>query len=115
MVGYRPTEMSKILCLGSTIHCEVSRKAPKAKDFTLAKAFRHRALSAVEIRDNKTQSKVRPRVEHAFVVIKKIIGWDNRLALALLTSIPIKLRISLFPLSMQITDKHQALKYPPIY
>lgn len=55
----------------------IAKKSPKAKDFTQARAFRNRALSEVAIASNKTKSKIRARVEHAFLVIKKIFGWDK--------------------------------------
>jgi len=55
----------------------IAQKAPTAKDFTQARAFRNRALSELDIARNKTKSKVRARVEHAFLVIKKIFGWDK--------------------------------------
>ena len=58
-------------------HGAICQKAPKAKDFTQSRAFRNRALSDVDIARNKTKSKVRARVEHAFLVIKKIFGWDK--------------------------------------
>jgi len=55
----------------------IKGKSPKAKDFTQARAFRNRALSEKQIASNKTKSKIRARVEHAFLVIKKIFGWSK--------------------------------------
>jgi IS5 family transposase len=49
--------------------------APKAKSFIQAKAHRHRPLSEEERTRNRTKSKVRAKVEHAFLVIKRIFGW----------------------------------------
>jgi transposase, IS5 family len=40
-----------------------------------AKAYRHRPLSEAERARNRTKSKVRAKVEHAFLVIKWIFGW----------------------------------------
>lgn len=49
--------------------------APHAKSFIQAKAHRHRPLSEEERTKNRTKSKVRAKVEHAFLVIKRIFGW----------------------------------------
>lgn len=57
-------------------HREVIRQhAPKAKSFIQAKAHRHRPLREEERARNRTKSKVRAKVEHAFLVIKRIFGW----------------------------------------
>ena len=53
----------------------MQRHAPKAKSFIQAKAHRHRPLSEEERTRNRTKSKVRAKVEHAFLVIKRIFGW----------------------------------------
>ncbi|MBS0173744.1 MAG: transposase [Nitrospira sp.] len=39
-----------------------------------AKAYRHRPLSEDEQAKNRTKSKVRAKVEHVFLVIKRIFG-----------------------------------------
>ena len=49
--------------------------APRAKSFVQAKAHRHRPLSEMERARNRTKSKVRAKVEHACLVIKRIFGW----------------------------------------
>jgi len=55
---------------------EVLRQhAPHAKSFIQAKAHRYRPLSEKERAKNRTKSKVRAKVEHAFLVIKRIFGW----------------------------------------
>jgi len=55
---------------------EVLRQhAPHAKSFIQAKAHRSRPLSEEERAKNRTKSKVRAKVEHAFLVIKRIFGW----------------------------------------
>ena len=55
---------------------EVLRQhAPHAKSFIQAKAHRYRPLSEEERTKNRTKSKVRAKVEHAFLVIKRIFGW----------------------------------------
>ena len=53
----------------------IRQHAPKAKSFIQAKAHRHRPLSEEERARNRTKSKVRAKVEHAFLVIKRIFGW----------------------------------------
>jgi IS5 family transposase len=53
----------------------IQRHAPNAKSFLQAKAYRHRPLSEEERARNRTKSKVRAKVEHAFLVIKRIFGW----------------------------------------
>jgi transposase, IS5 family len=53
----------------------MQRHAPKAKSFIQANAHRHRPLSEEERTRNRTKSKVRAKVEHAFLVIKRIFGW----------------------------------------
>ena len=56
--------------------CDVIQQhAPDAKSFIQAKAHRHRPLSEEDRAKNRTKSKVRAKVEHAFVVIKRIFGW----------------------------------------
>ncbi|HEB56771.1 MAG TPA: IS5 family transposase [Gammaproteobacteria bacterium] len=49
--------------------------APHAQDFTNRKGYRYRPLSAEERRKNRTKSKVRAKVEHPILVIKKIFGF----------------------------------------
>jgi IS5 family transposase len=52
----------------------IQQHAPKAKSFVQAKAHRQRPLSEAERARNRTKSKVRAKVEHAFLVIKRIFG-----------------------------------------
>jgi len=49
--------------------------APRAKSFVQTKAYRHRPLSEPERARNRTKSKVRAKVEHVFLVMKRIFGW----------------------------------------
>ncbi len=57
-------------------HREVIRpQAPQAKRFIQANAHRHRPLSEAARASNRTKSTVRAKVEHAFLVIKRIFGW----------------------------------------
>lgn len=51
--------------------------APDAKSFIQAKAHRYQPLSEEDRGKNQTKSKVRAKVEHAFLVIKRIFGWAN--------------------------------------
>lgn len=53
----------------------IRQHAPDATSFVQAKAPRHRPLSEVARARNRTKSKVRAKVEHAFLVIKRIFGW----------------------------------------
>ena len=53
----------------------IQRHAPRAQSFIQTKAHRHRPLSETERAHNRTQSKVRAKVEHVFLVIKRIFGW----------------------------------------
>ena len=53
----------------------IRQHAPKAKSFIQAKAHRHRPLTEEERTKNRTKSKVRAKVAHAFLVIKRIFGW----------------------------------------
>lgn len=57
---------------------EVIREhAPKAKDFTQKKGSRYRSLTDAERAKNRTKSRVRARVEHPFLVLKRIFGFDK--------------------------------------
>jgi transposase, IS5 family len=49
--------------------------APRACDFTQAKASRNKPLSEVERSKNRNKSKVRAKGEHPFLVIKRIFGF----------------------------------------
>jgi len=53
----------------------IRQHAPKAKSFVQTKAHRHRPLREAERARNRTKSQVRAKVEHAFLVIKRIFGW----------------------------------------
>lgn len=52
-------------------------KAPKATDFTNRKGYRNRPLNDEDRAKNKTKSKVRAKVEHPFLVLKKIFGFTK--------------------------------------
>jgi IS5 family transposase len=53
----------------------IRRVAPRARDFTQARASRHKALSDVERAKNRNKSKVRAKGEHPFLVIKRLFGF----------------------------------------
>ena len=53
----------------------IQHHAPHAQSFIQTNAHRHRPLSKDERARNRTKSKVRAKVEHAFLVIKRIFGW----------------------------------------
>jgi IS5 family transposase len=55
----------------------IRQHAPDARNFIQAKAHRHRPLSEAERARNRTKSKVRAKVEHVFLVIKRIFGWSR--------------------------------------
>ena len=53
----------------------IKRKAPRARDFTQARACRNRPLSQQEQQANRTKSRVRAKVEHPFLIIKRLWGF----------------------------------------
>jgi len=53
----------------------IREAAPKAKDFTNQRPYRNRPLSRGERMKNRRKSKVRAKVEHAFLVIKRLFGF----------------------------------------
>ena len=53
----------------------IRQAAPRAKDFTNQRPYRNRPLSPREEHSNRTKSRVRARVEHPFLVIKRIFGF----------------------------------------
>jgi len=55
----------------------IRQHAPRAKDFTSKKAARNRPLSAEDCARNTTKSRVRAKVEHPFLVLKKIFGFSK--------------------------------------
>jgi IS5 family transposase len=55
----------------------LQQHAPEAQSFIQTKAHRHRPLSEAERARNRTKSKVRAKVEHVFLVIKRIFGWSK--------------------------------------
>lgn len=55
----------------------IRRHAPAARDFTQRKAHRHRALSARERARNRNKSRVRAKVEHPFLVLKRVFGFTK--------------------------------------
>lgn len=52
----------------------IERCVPAAKDFTEAKASRHKPLSDADRLRNRTKSKVRAKAEHVFGVMKRVFG-----------------------------------------
>lgn len=49
--------------------------APQARDFTHAKAHRHRPLTDEDKAKNRAKSRVRAKVEHPFYVLKRVFGF----------------------------------------
>lgn len=56
---------------------EIRKHAPGAKDFTNQKGCRNRPLSDAEKARNKTKSKVRAKVEHPFLILKRVFGFNK--------------------------------------
>jgi len=52
-------------------------KAPRAQDFTNKKASRNRPLSDKDKGKNTTKSRVRAKVEHPFLILKRIFGFNK--------------------------------------
>ncbi len=55
----------------------IREQAPKAKDFTNKKGSRNCPLTDAQRGQNRTKSKVRAKVEHPFLVIKRIFGFSK--------------------------------------
>jgi IS5 family transposase len=55
----------------------IRHQAPDAQSFIQTKAHRHRPLSETARARNRTKSKVRAKVEHVFLVSKRIFGWSK--------------------------------------
>ncbi len=55
----------------------IREHAPNAKDFTNQKGCRNRPLTDDEKAKNKTKSKVRAKVEHPFLILKRIFGFNK--------------------------------------
>ncbi len=53
----------------------IRKAAPKAKDMTNKRSARYNPLSELGRSKNRTKSKVRSRVEHPFLIIKRISGF----------------------------------------
>lgn len=53
----------------------IAGAAPKARDFTNRKGFRNKGLTERERAKNSRKSSVRAKVEHAFLIIKRIFGF----------------------------------------
>ena len=53
----------------------IAQAAPRARDFTNQKGFRNRGLTERERKKNRRKSSVRAKVEHAFLIIKRIFGF----------------------------------------
>ena len=55
----------------------IKAKARRARDFTQRRGRGYQYLSEVERRKNRNKSKVRAKVEHLFLVIKRVFGFDK--------------------------------------
>lgn len=55
----------------------IRHHAPRARDFTNARAYRNRALTLQERETNRRKSSIRAKVEHPFLVLKRLWGMDK--------------------------------------
>jgi IS5 family transposase len=55
----------------------IRRRAPKAKDFINQRYRDNGQIDETERRKNRTKSKIRSRVEHAFWIIKGLFGFTK--------------------------------------
>ena len=55
----------------------IRKHAPKAKDFTQKKGSRHRSLTDAERAKNRAKSSVRAKVEHPFLILKRVFGFNK--------------------------------------
>ena len=53
----------------------IVERAPRARDFTNRRYWRNGVVDKAERTKNRTKSKVRAKVEHAFFVIKRVFGF----------------------------------------
>jgi IS5 family transposase len=60
---------------GKEQHQRLKALAPRAKDFTNKRAYRNRPLSDADKAANRRKSKVRAKVEHPFLVLKRLWGF----------------------------------------
>jgi IS5 family transposase len=55
----------------------IRKHAPRAKDFTEKNGSPYRSLTDAERAKNRMKSRVRAMVEHPFLVLKRIFGFDK--------------------------------------
>ena len=55
----------------------IREHAPNAKDFTNQKGLRNRALTDEDAARDRTKSKVRAKVEHPFLILKRVFGFNK--------------------------------------
>jgi IS5 family transposase len=55
----------------------IREQAPNAKDFTHKTGCRNRPLNDGDKAKNKTKSKVRAKVEHPFLILKRVFGFTK--------------------------------------
>jgi IS5 family transposase len=55
----------------------IRRSAPQARDFTQHKGHRHQPLSDEQRARNRSKSRVRAKVEHPFLVLKRVFGFSK--------------------------------------
>ncbi len=55
----------------------ICKQAPRAKDFTQRKGCRSRALSDEARARNRAKSRGRAKVEHPFLILKRVFGFSK--------------------------------------
>ena len=55
----------------------IREHAPKARDFIQKKGSRYRTLTDAERAKNRTKSRVRAKVEHPFLILKRVFDFDK--------------------------------------
>jgi len=55
----------------------IREHTPKARDFTQKKGSRHKAQTDTERAKNRTKSRFRAKIEHPFLILKRVFGFDR--------------------------------------
>lgn len=62
---------------GREQHERLKQLAPRAKDFTNKRAYKHRPLTDVDKATNRRKSSIRSKVEHPFLTLKRLWGFTK--------------------------------------
>lgn len=77
MTGSEEAEGQLVEAVRRALRDVIRKCARHAKDFTQEKATSNHPLSDQQRRRNRTKSKVRSKVEHCFLVIKRLFGFNK--------------------------------------